>query len=58
MARRNLEAIEHRGVIYVRLEDLQAYLVSLVDKASGATGKEALHHILYQLAALRANQPV
>lgn len=53
MANRNIEAIEHKGTVYVRLDDLQAYVSALVDKAEGATGKEALHHVLYQLAALR-----
>ena len=58
MATRNLEAIEHRGKVYVSLEDLQTYLASLVPQAANATGKDALHHVLYQLAVLRSNQPV
>ncbi len=58
MANRNIEAIEHKGVIYVSLEDMQAYLASLVDKAGRITGKEVLHHVLYQLAALRDKHPV
>ena len=57
MATRNLEAIEHKGVVYVRLDHMQAYLASLVDKAGRATGKDALHHVLYELAALRDGRP-
>lgn len=58
MATRNIEAIEHKRGVYIRLDDLQAYLVSLERAADGATGKQVLGHILEQVEAIKEGRPV
>ena len=57
MASRNIEAIEYKGVIYLKMDDLQKYLLSLTMQARHPVAKDAFEHVLYQLATIRGNQP-
>jgi hypothetical protein len=57
MTTRNMQALEHKGEIYLRLEDLQAYLASLATQAGNPMAKNALHTVLYKLSEVRGGRP-
>jgi len=54
---RNIQAIEHKGVIYVRLDDLQSYIGSLADRVAHPAAKNALDAILYKFEEVRGGRP-